>query len=107
MADYLQSHAGDDYGVVEIERDEGRFSLIVDSEWLRLAHVAREVDQGLVEGMDLPRTVLLAVVSGWISDWSAATADLSVEQSEDQIPHLRLTSLRPSASSADGNVPHS
>jgi len=104
IADYLQSHAGDEYAVVEVQRDADRFSLIVDSEWIRLALSASTIDQDLVDGMELPRNTLLAVVAGWDADWSNATSDLTVEHSSDQIPHLRLTSLRPSASGADRTI---
>jgi len=104
IADYLQSHAGEEYAVVEIQRDGGRFSLIVDPEWIRLALSASTIDQNLVDDMQLPRSTLLAVVAGWDTDWSNATSDLTVEHSPDQIPHLRLTSLRPSASGADRNT---
>lgn len=103
MAEYLRSHAGGEYTVVAVERDEGRFSLIVDSEWVELARAAQQLSQDLVDDIDLPRNAVLAVVGGWISDWSDASADLTVEFSKDHIPHLCLTSLLPTRSDAGRN----
>lgn len=102
MADCLASLIADDYAVAEVERSEGRFSLILDAEWVRLAQSTSNHD--LVEDMALPRNVVLAVVAGWATDWSNASSELEVDLSHDAIPHLRLTSLRPSTSGADRNL---
>ena len=101
VAEFLQTHAGDEYAIVEIERNEGRFSLILDPEWVEFA---LSVDHELVEDMELPRGSLLAVVAGWNADWSSASSDLTVVLSPDEIPHLRLASLRPSSSGAERNA---
>lgn len=107
IEDYLQSHIGNDYTVVEVSRPEGCFSLIVDANWFRLAQQASRSQTDVLGDLELPRSSLLAVVVGWSSDWVTASADLSVEYSTDHIPHLRLTSLRPSPSGADGNASRS
>lgn len=99
VADYLISVAGENYAVVEIERCEGRFSLILDAEWVRLAQSTSNLD--LVRDLALPRNVVRAVVAGWATDWSYASSDLEIEHSSDAIPHLRLKSLRPSTSGAE------
>ena len=102
IADFLQSHAGDEYAVVEVERKEGRFSLIVDPDWIEFA---RSADESIIDDMDLPRSTLLAVVAGWAIDWSKATSEeLTVVLSDDKIPHLRLASFLHSTSGAERNA---
>lgn len=93
--------------MVEIERADERFSLIIDAEWARLATSTGTADGSLVEGMELPRNTLLAVVAGWVTDWNDATSDLEVQHSHDQIPHLRLRSIRRSSPGADRNAKRS
>lgn len=106
IADYLSTYAGDEYAVVEVERVGCRYSLIIDPDWIRLAQTANDADHELVADMSLPRDSLIAVVAGWSQDWSNASSELSVEHSPDEIPHLRLASLRPSTTGADGTTPH-
>lgn len=107
VASFLRRLTGDDYAIVEIERNEGRFSLILDPDWVELARSSHAISPDIVDDMGLPRSSVRAVVEGWVSDWSEATSDLSVEHSADQIPHLRLTGLRPSPTGADRNArPH-
>ncbi len=104
VTEFLKVHAGDDYAVVEIERNEGRFSLILDPEWVEMAQAA---DQEVIDDLELPRASLLAVVAGWAADWSRASSELTVDLSDDEIPHLRLASLRPSTAGAERNArPH-
>ncbi len=101
---YLRANIGTDYTIVEVTRPDGRFSLIVESGWFRLAQHTAKRHPELLEDFELPRSCLLAVVAGWKRDWDNEPSGLSVQFSPDQIPHLRLTSLRPSPSGADGNA---
>ena len=107
VADALTALVGDDFVIVEIEREEGRFSLVIDSEWVRFAQFIGDVDQDLVDPVELPRSILRAVVTGWSDDWWRATADLEITDGADNIPHIRLTSLRPSSAGADRRIPRS
>ena len=102
VMDYLHSHAGDDFAVVEVERAEGRFTLILDAEWVRLAQSAHARNTDLVADMELPRASLLAVIAGWHRDWDTTEATMTIDYSIDDIPHLRLTGRRPSTTGADG-----
>ncbi len=107
VSDALAELVGDDFVIVEIERDEGRFSLVIDAEWVRFAQLVGDTDQDLVDAVELPRSILRAVITGWSDDWWRATDELEIQDSADNIPHLRLTSLRPSSADADRRIPRS
>lgn len=107
IVDYLERNVGDDCAVAEIERPEGRFSLVLDGNWLQLAHAAHEQTPALLDDLALPRNAVRAVVAGWQSDWEACSGDLTVDLSPDHVPHLRLASLRHSPAGADENAQRS
>ena len=107
VSNALDALVGDDFVVVEIERDDGRFSLVIDAEWVRFAQLIGDVDQDLVDAVELPRSILRAVITGWSDDWWQATDELEIHESADSIPHLRLASLRPSPTGATRRNPRS
>lgn len=85
----LSELVGDRFVVARIRRDDGRFSLIIDADWVELAESLVNSGQDLVEVGDLPRSMLLAVVAGWPEDWHCADGAVEVHVSDDDIPHLR------------------
>ncbi len=48
---------------------------MIDGAWLELAVEANEHDRSLVEGVDLPRDVVLAVLPEWPEDWATIEVD--------------------------------
>ncbi|MEZ5225409.1 MAG: hypothetical protein R2710_01705 [Acidimicrobiales bacterium] len=61
--------------LVSVARGQIRSTLVIDGAWLELAVEANEHDRSLVEGVDLPRDVVLAVLPEWPEDWP----DIDVE----------------------------
>lgn len=55
--------------LVSVARGHVRSTLVIDGAWLELAVEANETDRSLVEGIDLPRDVVLAVLPLWPEDW--------------------------------------
>lgn len=85
---------GDRYVVAQVRRDEGRFTLIIDADWIELAKSLVNSRQDLIEVDDLPRSVLLAVVAGWPDDWVSTDEPVDVQLADDGVPHLRLIANR-------------
>jgi len=88
---YLGDNIDGDYAMVEIERAEGHFTLVVDAGFIELARSAERENPDLVEDLTLPRATLRAVVAGWPDEWCSADRHLHVHHSVDHIPHLTLT----------------
>ncbi len=65
-------------GLLSVARGDVRSTLVIDGSWLELAVEMNEHDRSLVEGVDLPRDVVLAVLPMWPSDWQEL--DVSVLQ---------------------------
>lgn len=89
---HLTEHIGDEYALVDLERPEGRFTLVVDAEWLRFAHAVGEERPDLVDGLDLPSSVLLAVVVGWQSEWPTHDDGVVVPSQRNGVLHLSVGS---------------
>ncbi len=62
-------------GLVSVARGDVRSTLVIDGSWLDLAVEANDHDRSLVEGVDLPRDVVLAVLPMWPSDWATIDVD--------------------------------
>lgn len=88
----LSELVGDRFVVAQIRRDEGRFTLIIDADWVALAEMLVNSGQDLIDVGDLPRSMLLAVVAGWPDDWRSSQGPVEVHMSDDGIPHLRAAS---------------
>ncbi len=84
----LVEHLGSDYALVELERFEGRFTLAVDAEWLRFARSIGEEHPGLMEDLELPASVLLAVVPGWQDDWRLGADSVTISHRRNGVLHL-------------------
>lgn len=76
-----------------LSRISFRYSLAIDQEWLTFTQeVKRTQGRHVLEGVDLPRTVIRAVVEGWPDDWDQhASRPCSVSLSGDRIPHIALS----------------
>lgn len=87
----LTELVGDHYAMAEIERPEGRFTLIIDAEWLTFVQqLTAGQPQDLVDVGELPRSMLRAVVAGWSDEWRSCDSELEICEAADGIPHLRL-----------------
>ncbi len=60
---------------MSVARGEVRSTLVIDGAWLELAVEANEHDRSLVEGVDLPRDVVLAVLPEWPAQWAELDVD--------------------------------
>lgn len=87
----LSELVGDRFVVAQIRRDDGRYTLIIDANWIALAKSLVDSGQDLIEVGDLPRSMLLAVVAGWPEDWQCSQGPVDVHLSDDGIPHLRTS----------------
>ncbi len=76
-ASYLPRHVA----LVSVTRGPVRSTLVIDGSWLEFAVEANEHDRSLVEDVDLPRDVVLAVLPGWPQDW----AEIDVERLQRRI----------------------
>ncbi len=82
-----------------IDRPDGKFTLVLDNEWVGLGSSIRDLESGesLTDDFEIPRLAMKAVIAGWPGDWDAdASPSLSTHYSADNIPHLSVN---------DANVP--
>ncbi|NNF53433.1 MAG: hypothetical protein HKN03_03220 [Acidimicrobiales bacterium] len=76
-----------------IARPDGRFTLVLDNEWIGLGFRIRDREAGvtLTDDFEIPRQAIQAVIAGWPADWDAdASPTLSTHYSHDNIPHLSV-----------------
>lgn len=88
--------AGEWLCIVEIERADGQFSLILDAKWavLSLQSSGLLADDDDSSDGALPRLALLAVIAGWPKDWDkTAKPKMGVHLSDDMIPHVSLSEI--------------
>ena len=90
--------AGPRVCVLEIERDDGRFCLILDAGWadlgVQVASISSSAGLGSAADDQLPRAALHAVIAGWPSDWDhPVDPGIDLYVSEDLIPHVSLADL--------------
>ena len=92
----LQEIAGNYLCILEIERPDGRFSLVLDTAWAALGLQVSALDgcDELNDSVPLPRSALRAVVAGWALDWDEQiNPTLGVHLSDDDIPHVSLSEV--------------
>ena len=76
-----------------IHRPDGKFTLVLDNEWVGLGVRIRDLDpsETLANDFEIPRQAMKAVIAGWPGDWDAdASPTLSTHYSTDRIPHLSV-----------------
>lgn len=96
----LQEVAGPQLCLVEVMREEGPFTLAVDSGWAELGMQVTggtaccdfaNPDLADLVGMELPRPALRAVIDGWPDQWDdEPDPHIDVHLTEDNIPHVSL-----------------
>ena len=86
----LTELVGDEFVMAQIERPEGRFTLIIDADWISFMQQLVGSSQDLVDAGDLPRSMVRAVVAGWPCEWSETGFEVEINDAADGVPHLRL-----------------
>ena len=61
--------------LARVERGDVRSTLVIDGEWLDLALETSQIDRTLIEGVDLPREAVIAVLPEWPQDWDGLEVD--------------------------------
>ena len=80
-----------------IDRPDGKFTLVLDNEWIGLGVRIRDLDPGatLADDFEIPRHAVKAVIAGWPGDWDAdASPTLSTHYTADNIPHLSVNDAK-------------
>lgn len=94
IGQFLSSWVGERSCLVQITRDEGRFTLVLDPDWAELGLGLRALTgaSSAELDMDLPRSTLRAVIRGWPEYWGQLKdPHLEVHLSDDDVPHVALT----------------
>lgn len=98
VSQLISEIAGPRVCVLEIERADGRFCLVLDAGWADLGVYVRSIsDRSVMASLahrPLPRAALHAVIAGWPADWDhPVDPELDLHLSDDLIPHVSLADL--------------